>query len=250
MFTKFLEAQLPPEFRKKSSIISIFSGLIVIGFLAELGAYIFHLIVGFAGSFSPVFVQNILKIFSYTLTIKINIITIVLFVLLFLLVFFSIYRLFNNILLKKGRTIFEDNFDFGNLGWKLNYWGSRDLEKTCRLEKSSIIFESENKDLLDPRMENGAYYDLYTGINKGSRYEISAWVKSTFETSMGFKLWVHDTKGDNDVKYPARFYTPDTTFEEIKVGFIGTSTQALRIHLHIKAGTGTIIINRVKVVKL
>lgn len=215
-----------------------------------LGAWIFQSLINFVNPYAPSFVNAIFGILTYPVVLKTNIFNIFLFFSLFIIVFFSAYRFFDKKLLKKGEVVFEDNFEFGNKGWQLNYWGSNNPDKTCRLENSSIIFEAEEKDLADPRRENGAYYDLATGIYEGSRYEISCWVKSTPETSMGFKLWVHDTKGHNEMKFPPRFYTPGTSFEEIKLGFVGTSSQALRIHLHSKAGAGRIIADKVKVAKV
>lgn len=245
-----IKNQIPFPLKRSSSLISIALATIVTGFLLALGTWLFQLLVNIASPYAPSFINIILRILTYTVVIKINIFTIFLSVVLLIIVFFSTYRFFDKWLLKKGEVVFEDNFEFGNKGWRLNYWGSNDPEKTCRLEHSSIIFEAEEKDLADPRREFGAYYDLTMGIYEGSKYEVSCWAKSTPETSMGFKLWVHDTKDQNEMIFPARFYTPGTNFEEIKLGFVGTSSQALRIHLHNKAGVGRIIIDKVKVTKV
>jgi hypothetical protein len=67
---------------------------------------------------------------------------------------------------------------------------------------------------------------------------------------MGFKLWVHDTRGQGEMKSPPNFYTPGEEYEEVKVGFIATKSQALRIHLHYKAGKGKIFVDKVGVVKI
>lgn len=76
------------------------------------------------------------------------------------------------------------------------------------------------------------------------------WVKSDKNTTMGFKLWVHDTLGQAEMKFPANFYTPGIEYEEVKTGFITTKSQALRIHLHSKAGKGKIYVDKVIVVRV
>lgn len=88
-----------------------------------------------------------------------------------------------------------------------------------------------------------------SGVYERSRYEVICKVRADKETTMGIKLWVHDTKGRNDIKYPANFYTPGVSLDEIKVGFTGTVSQAMRIHLHIKPGRGKIFVDNVIVIK-
>lgn len=212
-----------------------------------LGAKLFQLLINVVTPYTPSFLNKTLQLLTYSFPVKINIVTII----LFILGFFTVYRFIDRKLLQKlGKTIiFKDDFD-SDQGWLLNYWGSNNPNKTCRFEDSSMVFEADETALMDDRKEYGAYYDLTSGIYEGSKYEISCWVKSEEKTSMGFKLWVHDTRNQNGIKFPARFYTPGSDLEEIKVGFTATSSQALRIHLHNKAGTGKIIVDKVLVTKV
>ena len=113
-----------------------------------------------------------------------------------------------------------------------------------------MVFEADSSDLKSPQKENGACIDLKNGIYQDSKYEVSCWVNSSKNTRMGFKLWVHDTLGQAEMKFPANFYTPGNKYEEVKVGFIATQSQALRIHLHYKVGKGKISVDRVKVIKV
>lgn len=246
----YIRNQLPNEIKRPSSLLSTILALTITGFFTALGWQLFDLLIGFITPYPPSFIKAILEVLTYSATIRINIATLILFTTLFILVFFSAYRFFDKRLLKKGEVVFEDDFDFGNKGWQLNYWGSNDSDKTCRIENSSIIFEADNNDLVDSKKEYGAYYDLAAGIYNGSKYEVSCWIKSAPNTTMGFKLWAHDTKGQNSIKFPASFYTPGSIPEEVKLGFVGTSSQAMRIHLHNKAGAGKIIVDKIKVVKV
>ncbi len=239
---------IPFEIKRPTSPISVILAIIVLGFFSKIGESLLDLLLGVVNPYTP----EVLRIFSlvvtYPIPIKINILTL----LIFAVLFFPIYRFFDKALLQKlGKTtIFEDEFDFGNKGWALNYWGSNNPDKTCRIENSSIVFQAEEADLVDTRKEYGAYFDLKNGIYEGSKYEVSCWVKSEQGTTMGFKLWVHDTMGHNDGKFPANFYMPGVDFEEVKLGFTGTSSQGLRIHLHNKAGSGKILVDKVRVIKV
>jgi len=222
---------------------------ISLGFLGAVGEKLFKLLSDSIYPNTPLFVKLILVRLIEPIVININLISIFLAV-LFILIFVKIYRFLDKKLLKRSEVVFEDDFSFGNKGWLLNYWGSNDQDKTCRIENSTLILEAEGKDLPTLSGENGAYYDLTKGIHEGSQYEVSCWVKSTPKTTMGFKLWVHDTKGKNEMKSPIRFYTPGINSEEVKVDFMGTQSLSLRIHLHSKAGAGSIILEKVKVVKI
>lgn len=213
-----IKKQLPFTLRKPSSLISIILATTITGFFLGLGSWLFQLTVNLVSPFAPKFLKIMIGALTYSISIRINIFTIILLFILIAIEFFSSYRFFYKILLKKGEVVFEDKFEFGNRGWELNYWGSNNPEKTCRLENSSMIFEAKEQDLVDHRQEYGAYYDLTTGIYEGSNYEVSCWVKSAPETSMGFKLWVHDVRGNNSMKFPARFYTQEKILKKLKWG--------------------------------
>lgn len=249
---KFLKPFIPSEIKRHTSPISLILSLVIFwifnGFFNSIGEKILGTFLSLIRPISPEIFRYIKLVTTYTIPINVSPLTIVVFVILF----FPTYRFFDKRLLSKTKRaiVFEDNFDFGNKGWRFNYWGSNNPDKTCRIEQSSMVFEAEDSDLTSPQKENGACFDLTDGVYQGSKYEISCWVKSSKNTTMGFKLWVHDARGQAEMKFPANFYTPGNRYEEVKVGFIATQSQALRIHLHYKAGRGKIYVDKVKVVKV
>ncbi|OGD79619.1 hypothetical protein A2368_02700 [Candidatus Collierbacteria bacterium RIFOXYB1_FULL_49_13] len=148
---------------------------------------------------------------------------------------------------RSNKIIFEDDFGFGNKGWKMNYWGSYKPDETCKIENSRMVFRARSNDLQSRRDENGACIDLVDDIQTGVKYEVSCWVCSTRGSTMKFSLWVHDTKEGNEIK--SQMKTPTSEFEQVKVGFIASKTRAMRVHLHYRAGVGQIFVNRVVVIR-
>ncbi len=153
----------------------------------------------------------------------------------------------------KKVIIFEDDFT-DNKGWFLNYWGTTNPAKTNRIENSMIIFEATEDDLLHPSKEFGAYIDLRNNIKEGEVYEVSCSVKAELGTTMKFQLWVHDNIVGNKLsmrteKYPIKLKTPSARFKEVKLRFVATSTNGMRIHLHNKGGKGRIFVKKVIVLK-
>lgn len=246
-FLNLLKSQVPFELKRTSSLLSIVVAIVCTGFLLQLGTRLLDGLYQLVEPRFPSIAKGLIDIFSYSINVRVNLITVI----FFTVVFFTLYRVIDRTILRKlGNTkVFFDNFDFSNKGWLLNYWGSNDPDKTCRYEDSVLVFEAEEKDLVDSKKEYGAYYDLVSGIYENNKYEISCMARADKGTTMGIKLWVHDTKGHNGIKYPANFYTPGETLEEIKVGFTGTTSQALRIHLHVKPGKGKIFVDSVTVIK-
>ncbi len=244
---EYLNRLLPFELKRPTSVIAVIIALLILGFLSKAGEKIFDLLLSLFQPLLPVFISFISLILFNPFPIKVNLFNLILFI--FLL--FPLYRFVDKKLLQTARKvlIFQDDFST-NKGWALNYWGSNNPAKTCRLEDSKIVFEAEEADLIDSRKENGAFYDLKSGIYAGSSYEVSCWVRSAGDTTMGFQLWVHDTTGNNDAKFPSHFYTPSERLEKIIIGFFGSSSNALRIHLHTKAGKGKIIVKKVEVMKV
>ncbi len=246
-FLNLLKSQVPFELKRPSSILSIVVAIVSTGFLLQLGTRLLDSLFQFLEPHFPNIAKCLVTFFSYSFNLRLNLITIV----LFIAIFFTLYRIIDRTLLRKldNTKVFFDDFDFSNKGWELNYWGSNNPDKTCSYEDSFLVFEADINDLMDARKEYGAYYDLVTGIYENDRYEISCMIKAEKGTTMGIKLWVHDMKGRNGIKYPSNFYTPGENLEEIKVGFTGTSSQTLRVHLHIKPGTGKIFVDNVTVTK-
>lgn len=242
--------ELPRELSRESSLVSMFILLILWeilkGVLSRLGELITDNILPNLPSILFQFLKFIYSIFSYPIQTNLSQL------LLLLLIFLPGYRIIDKYLLRKAKkqVVFEDDFDAGNRGWNLNYWGSNNPNKTNSITDSHMIFEASDDELIDSKKEYGAYFDLRSGIYEGLKYEVSCFVKSSVNATMGFQLWIHDTTGKNTVKFPRNFYTPGDGFEEVKVGFTATSSQAMRIHLHNKAGLGMIIVDKVRVVKV
>lgn len=246
-FIDLLKSLIPFEFQRPSSVLSLFIALFIAGFFLQLGTRLSDDIYPFLKPHFPTFIKTIIDFLTYPVSINMNLITAVFSV----FIFFTIHRVIDRIILRKLRdtVIFSDDFEFSNKGWLLNYWGSNNPYKTCRFENSTLVFEAESDDLIDNKKEYGAYFDLVDGVYENTRYEVICKVKSETGTTMGIKLWVHDTRGRNDIKFPANFRTPNMDLDELKVGFTGTKSQAMRIHLHIKPGKGKIFVDSVTVIK-
>lgn len=112
-----------------------------------------------------------------------------------------------------------------------------------------MIFEATESDLVDPRKEFGAFIDLRNGIYRGFTYEIICKVKSEENTTMKFMLWLHDTLGGAS-SINSLLETPATSGETIKLKFEVNVTEAIRIHLHNRAGEGKILVDEVVVRKI
>lgn len=250
-----IKKNIPFEFKRNTSTISLilsaFVIYILIGFLNEFGAWLFKML----GPTYKLIAPKILNIFNFVISIKFQISLPV--IILSLILFFPIYRFFDRFFLKarKKERIFEDDFLNNNNGWLLNYWGSTNPGKTNRIENSMMIFEANKNELFNQDGEFGAYFDLKNGIYEGLTYEVSCLVKSDPNTTMQFQLWLHDNVlGNNSSlrskKYPVKFETPGTKFKEIKVKFVATATNGIRIHLHNKGGLGKIYVDKVSVMKI
>jgi len=153
---------------------------------------------------------------------------------------------------EKREIIFNDDF-VSDKGWNKNYWGTTEPLKTNRMENSLMIFEANENETQDSKKEFGAYIDLREGIQEGFTYEIYCKVKSEPATTMGFQLWIHDTVGRNQnvSKFkPEKFFTPSTDFSELTLKYIANSSNAIRIHLHNKAGSGKISVDKLTVTKV
>jgi predicted membrane protein len=220
------------------------------GILNKLGEYILDILINLIRSFVvpnlSVIGNFILVIINFKVTF--NLIGLIFFITLL----FPIYRLFDKKILSKtiNEIVFLENFKPYNNGWNLNYWGSTNPSKTNKIENGEMIFEADNNEWINNNNENGAYFDLRNGIYEGNKYLVSCKLKSTKNTTMGFRLWLHDIEGNSSVVYPKDFFTPDEKNETVELEFTATKTNGIRIHLHNKAGLGKIIIKEVKVIKI
>jgi hypothetical protein len=113
-----------------------------------------------------------------------------------------------------------------------------------------MVFEAIQNEWPTQNFENGAYIDLRNGIIEGLNYTIKCKVKSSLGSTMGFKFWLHDIKGNNSMTNPIAFETPPSDdYKEYSLTFKATKTNAIRIHLHCKAGVGFLMVDSVKVIR-
>ena len=241
----YIKDKFPFELKRGTSIASVIIALLFTGFLTRLGGILLDKTIALLKPYLPTVWGFLVWIIS--LKFEMNFLSAIVFV-VFL---FPIYRKIDRLLLSRSENeiIFKDDFDSGNKGWALNYWGSNDPIKTNRIENSTMIFEATEVELHSRKKEFGAYFDLRNGIYTGNNYEISCKVKAIDNTTMQFSLWLHDTHGSSSSLTPMR--TPNiASFEIIKLNFTATGTQAIRIHLHNKAGAGQILVDNVLVKKL
>lgn len=242
---EYLKKKVPFELKRKTSIISIILALIFSGVLSRVGQLIVDLSLSALKKLDFAKVWNIL-IWVTSFSFEINLIGLIIFV----IILFPVYRRFDKFLLTRFGTkvVFEDDFESGNKGWELNYW-TINTPKTNRIENSAMIFEANENELMDPRKEFGAFIDLRNGIYRDYKYEVSCSVRSEENTTMQFRLWLHDSIGGaSSINTP--WIIPPVSGEVIKLDFVANSTEAIRIHLHIKAGEGIIIVNEVFVRKI
>lgn len=228
-----------------SRSISFFVTTVLLGFLAKFGEDIYLCV----KSINQSDINNIGKwiINILLLKIQINILTLILLLIISIPLFNLLYKkIFIKII---SEEIFFENFSNYKEDWFLNYWESVNPQKTNRIEDNQMVFEASKGEW--PHIESsGAYYEIRNGIYKGLNYEISCKVRSSENTSMKFKLWVHDTLGRDQKMEPLSAITPPNNFTTYKLTFIANSTNAIRIHLHCKEGNGSIIVKEVKVRKI
>jgi len=228
--------------------------LLLLVFFAKIGewffekvAFLFQLTLPFIGSF---------YLWATMKTYQISLLAIIFYMLALVILIFPLYRRFDKFFMqgKNRELIFKDDFVVDQ-GWRLNYWGTTNPNKTNRIENSTMIFEASEDELQDENKEFGAYYDLKNGIYEGYTYEVCCKVKSDPNTTMKFQLWLHDNVIGNrssmrTKKMPEELETPSLEFKEIKATFIATATNGIRIHLHNKGGLGKIYVKEVIVHKV
>lgn len=244
----YIKKQIPFELKRGASVVSIILALIVVGFFGQVGSWIFEK--------SLTIIPIVKKAWQWSSAIKFEftLAEAFFYVLGLLLFLFPIYRRVDRFLIQKTKReiIFSDDFD-NNKGWSLNYWGTTNPEKTNRIEQSAMVFEATPEEVQHIGKEFGACIDLRNGIYSDYTYDVCCMVKSDLGTTMGFQLWVHDTVGRNSEvskKQPEQFFTPSTSYQEVRLKYTANSTNAIRIHLHNKAGAGRVYIDKVIVTKL
>jgi hypothetical protein len=152
-----------------------------------------------------------------------------------------------------SEEVFQEKFSSPSSKWKLNYWGSSNT-RSVRFGSNYLILESNetqwNRNQNAPSNENGAFIDVDQGIYEGLTYQVRCLVKSSAESTMGFKLWVHDVIGDVAVTEPSDFDTPGEAGKNYELTFTATKTNKMRIHLHARAGTGMLMVYEVFVARV
>ncbi len=246
---ELLRKLLPFELKRGTSIISVAFAFILAGLLTKIGELILTAIFDIIAPALPVIKDTVLSILFFTF--EVNVLTLIVGFLIFISVLFPAYRYIDRLLLKSKRRvlIFEDSF-VGNIGWNLNYWGTTNPSKTNRIENSKMIFYATPAEVTNKEGFFGAFFDLTNGIYQGNSYEVVCFVKSTDGSTMGFQLWLHDTTGNVSILIPDKPFTPPKSGKEISLTFVATASNAMRIHLHSKAGAGSIIVERVAVYKI
>lgn len=150
-------------------------------------------------------------------------------------------------IIQKGlqEIIFLENFKTTTHFW-VNFGNSNNPNKTNRVENGQMVFEASSKDWENGN--GGAYYDIESGIQSQYVYVVSCRAKSTANTTMQLRLWLHDTKGNGSQTSNWQI-PPNSHFKRYERTFTATEFEALRIHLHCKGGSGQIIVNEVRVTK-
>lgn len=249
-----LNKAIPFELKRGTSFFSVILALIIIGFLSKTGEWIFEKMTLSLKSVTPL-IGNFYS-WATSITYQISLFAIIFYIFALIILIFPIYRKLDKFFMQKKNKelIFKDDFS-NEQGWQLNYWRTTNPEKTNRIEDSTMIFEAREDELLNEKKEFGAYYDLKNGIYEGYTYEVICKVKSDPGTTMKFQLWLHDNVVGNrssmrTAKSPEELETPSNDFQEIKIKFVATATNGIRIHLHNKGGLGKIYVKDVTVYKI
>jgi hypothetical protein len=224
----------------------IFSGTLL-GLLSEVGKALYNILININKNDFSSFFDRIEKIAFYKL-FEINVIT----ALIFIVLFIPLYRFFDKKVLSRliSETVFFDDFANDKYAWITNYWGSTNPQKTNRIQNGSMVFEADQSEWPNNGFENGACIDLRNGIIEGLKYTVECRVKSSQNSNMGFRLWLHDIKGNNSMTNPIAFETPPSDdYKEYSLTFKATETNAIRIHLHCRAGAGFLQVDSVKVIR-
>jgi hypothetical protein len=246
---ELLRKVLPFELKRGISIISVAFAFIFAGLLTKIGEVILTTIFDIVSPALPFIKDKVLAILFFTF--EVNVLTLIIGFLVFISVLFPAYRYIDRLLLKSKRSalIFKDNFA-SNIGWTLNYWGTTNPTKNNRIENSRMIFQATPSEVANKEGFFGAFFDLTNGVYQGNTYEVVCFVKSREGSTMGFQLWLHDTTGNASILTPDKLFTPPVSGKEIRLKFVATASNAMRIHLHSKAGAGSIIVEKVAVYKI
>lgn len=236
---------MPFEIKRGSSIISLITALIIAGFLSKVGEFLFDKFLTVISPIIPVIGKILFQIVSFRFEINITSLIV------FALILFPVYRYFDNKLIQKkdGVKIFTEDFNNGENGWHLDYWGKGSSSKINRVEKGCMVFEAEESEISHEKKESGAYFDLKNGIYKDNIYTVRCNVRSDQDTTMKFRLWLHDTSGKSESVSSDDMFIPSNKFQVIEAKFVATDSNAMRIHLHFKAGKGKIYVDNVTVTK-
>ena len=230
-----------------SQVIAFIFTAIFIGLLNEIGKDLYAALKTYNGTGLNYLFS---KIKDFLLSkIETNIISLLLIIFCSIPIFNFLYRVIFSKLIRNEKVFFDD-FSSDKHVWNLNYWGTSETKQSVRIENNQLVLDAV-PGIWQANGENGAFYDLTDNVLIGRKYEISCKVTSSMNCTMGFKLWVHDTQGNNSTLSPIEFQTPPSdTIKEYKVKFIPSVYNGIRIHLHCKEGQGIIFVKEVLVKKL
>src|SRR5258708_18696611 len=153
-----------------TAFLAFIGTAITLGFLTRIGEDIYDRLKTYDFKQLGEFGQLIVRFF--TTTIEVELIN----VLLVVIAAVPFYRLINRYIVSKlfSEVIFIEDFSSNTYFWVLNYWGSTNRTKTNRIENHQMIFEALPTEWTwsgNPG-QNGAYYDLRTGIVNGLNYSV------------------------------------------------------------------------------
>ena len=226
------------------------SGVIIWVSLA-LATWLINELLVYFKSISTGFFTTFLGWLLYPLPIQLNVLTAIF--LIFAVVFAS-NRIGKSLsqVGRKGTIIFLEDFETRSPHrWIAPFWGGPLQALSWLGDGLGISARPGVWQNNIQHNENGAYIDIKHNIYEGFVYEVRCRVKSEINTTMGFRLCVHDTLDKNEIRFPAHgFRTPGLDLEDFSVRFKATSSNALRIQLHCRAGEGSILIKQVTVTNL
>lgn len=150
---------------------------------------------------------------------------------------------------KNKRIIFIENFEYDRW-WSKDYWGKPN-STVCTITGGEMIFRiSSSADLRnEPNLKGtGSYIDVIGGIFNGETYRISVKVRSEDNSTLKFKLWIHDTRsGMQSYSHPTRIDVEEQIIEHV---YRANETNAIRVHLHIDEGIGILYLRQLKIIRI
>lgn len=128
--------------------------------------------------------------------------------------------------------------------WVLNHWGS----DFASIVNGRMIFKG-----LRTRLETeGCHVNIINGLDVGSIYKVSCFVRSQPNTTGRFQLWCHDNIGiePNGSEAAIQYAIPSIEGERCSLRFDAKYNKHLRIHRQYTPGEGQIEVDDIRISKL